>query len=144
MRRLIPSISAVFVLSIVQLAAADVKPTDGIGPVFRIFAADSSSREGSPKIDLFGRQPLMIVNSAADVRLSTDREAIRFTFTQADARRFADLTRKHADGFLVLQGNQKILEAMKVSSPVTDGILEFTYTDDAAVADYLKKRFRLK
>ena len=40
--------------------------------------------------------------------------------------------------------DEKVLEAMRVTSPVTDGVLEFTYPDDAAVADYLRKRFRLK
>lgn len=124
--------------------AADIKPADGSAPVFLIFAAGSSSAAGSPKIDISGKQPLMVVATAADVRLSKDRKAIRFTFSRNDARRFSDLTRKHANQFLVLQGNGKVLEAMQVSSPVTNGVLEFTYPDDAAVADYLKKRFGLK
>ena len=137
-------IPAICCLTIGVGKAADVKPADGGGPIFQIFAASSSSADGSPKIDIGKKKPLLIVSSAADVRLSKDRKALRFTFTAPDARRFADLTRKYANEFLILQGNGKILEAMQVSSPVTNGILEFTYPDDAAVADYLKKRFRLK
>lgn len=131
------------IVSFSQLVAADLKPA-GNGPVFQIFTTDLSSGSGAPKIDISGKQPVMIVTTAADVRLSKDHKAVRFTFTGSEARRFADLTRKHRNEFLVLQGNGKILEAMQVSSPVTNGILEFTYPDDAAVADYLKRRFRLK
>ena len=123
--------------------AAEMRP-DGGGPVFLIFAAGSSSGAGARKIDITGKKPLLVVTTAADVRLSKDRKAIRFTFNRNDARRFADLTRKHANEFLILQGNGKVLEVMQVSSPVTNGVIEFTYPDDAAVADYLKKRFGLK
>ncbi len=122
---------------------AEMRP-DGNGPVFQIFTTDLSSGGGSPKIDISGKQPIMIVTRAADVRVSKDRKAVRFTFVGGDARRFADLTRKHRNEFLVLQGKGKVLEAMQVTSPVTNGILEFTYPDDAVVADYLKTRFRLK
>ncbi|HJT81991.1 MAG TPA: hypothetical protein VJ719_12405 [Chthoniobacterales bacterium] len=132
------------IVPLVQAIAADVKPADGGGPVFLIFAAGSSSGTGAPTIDLSNKKPLMVVATAADVRLSKDRRAIRFTLNRNDARRFAGLTRKHAREFLVLQGGGKVLEAMQVSSPVTNGVLEFTYPDDAAVADYLKKRFGLK
>ena len=130
-------------LSCAQLIAADMTPA-GNGPVFQIFTTDLASGGGAPKIDISGKQPVMIVTAAADVRVSKDHKAVRFTFTGNEARRFADLTRKHRNEFLILQGNGKVLEAMQVSSPVTNGILEFSYPEDAAVADYLKKRFRLK
>ena len=45
---------------------------------------------------------------------------------------------------LVLEANGRVLEAMKASGPVTNGTLEFVYPEDAAVAYYLKRRFRLK
>src|SRR6266513_2851485 len=123
---------------------ADLKPRDGAAPVFQIFATGSGGGGGSPRIDISGKQPLMVVASVTNVQLSNDRKAVRVTLTRSDARRFADITRKHGKELLILEANGKVLEAMRVTSPVTDGVMEFTYPDDAAVADYLRKRFRLK
>jgi hypothetical protein len=144
MRPLVPLISILFVLSISTGLAADRKPADAAAPVFRVFASESSGGSGAPQINLSGKQPLMVISTVASVQLSTDRKAVRVTLTPSDARRFADITRKHSKDLLILEANGKVLEAMQVSSPVTNGTLEFTYPDDATVADYLKKRFRLK
>ena len=121
---------------------ADLKPSDGGAPVFQIFAASAGG--ASPKIDISGKQPLMVVSAVSDVQLSKDRKAVRLTMTRSDARRFADITRKHAKDLLILESNGKVLEAMRVASPVSDGVLEFEYPGDAAAVDYLRKRFRLK
>jgi hypothetical protein len=123
--------------------AADLKP-DGNAPVFRIFASDSGAGDSKSPINIAGKQPLLIVSRVANVQVSTDPKAVRVTLTGADARRFADITRKHPNGLLVLESDGKVMEAMQVGGTVTNGVLEFTYPDDATVADYLKKRFRLK
>jgi len=123
---------------------ADLKPRDGAAPLFQIFAASSGGGGGAPRIDISGKQPLMVVSAVSNAQLSNDRKAVRVILTRSDARRFADITRRHGKDLLILEGNGKVLEAMRISSPVTDGVLEFTYPDDAAVADYLRKRFRLK
>ena len=135
------AICCTFMFSIVL---ADLKPADGGAPLFQIFAASSGGGGGSPRIDISGKQPLMVVSAVSNVQLSNDRKAVRLILTRSDARRFADITRKHAKELVILEANGKVLEAMRVSSPVTNGVLEFTYPDDAAVADYLRKRFRLK
>ena len=125
------------------VVAAELRPVDGSSPLFRVFVSGSSGGSNAP-IDLAGKQPLLVVSSLANIQLSRDRKALRLTLTAADARRFADITRKHAHNLLILEANGKVLEAMSAASPVTNGILEFTYPDDAPVADYLKRRFRLK
>ena len=86
----------------------------------------------------------MVVSAAANVQLSRDRKAVRIVLTPSDARRFADITRKHVHELLILEADGRVLEAMQVTSPVTNGTLEFSSPDDAAVVDYLRKRFRLK
>ena len=118
--------------------AAEVKPADSNAPVFQIY---SSSGSGTT---ITAKQPLLVISSLANVQMSRDRKAVRIFLTPSDARKFADITRKQVNKLLILQANGRVLEAMQVSSPVTNGILEFTYPDDAAVADYLRKRFRLK
>ena len=123
---------------------ADMKPADSAAPVFRIFAAGSAGVNAESAINLSGKKPLMIVTAVSDVAVSRDRKAVRVILNSADARRFADITRKHPNDLLVLEANGRILEALQASAPVTNGVLEFTYPEDAAVADYLRKRFRLK
>ena len=124
-------------------SAADLRPADG-GPLFRIFAAGSSPGGGAPTINIAGKPPLMIVSTVSDVQVSTDRKAVRLIFSSSDARKFGDITRKHVKDYLVLEANGRVLEVMQVGAPVTNGTLEFIYPEDAVVADYLKKRFRLK
>jgi hypothetical protein len=122
--------------------AAEFKPVDGKAPVFRIFAAPIEG--GKATINLSGKQPLLVVSAVADVALSRDRKAVRIILTPSDAHRFADITRKHGKELLVLEANGTVLEAMRVEKPVTNGMLQFDYPNDAKVADYLRKRFRLK
>jgi len=122
---------------------ADMKPADG-APVFRIFSSAPGGGSADSPINLNGKKPLMIVTAVSDVAVSRDRKAVRVILNSADARRFADITRKHPNDLLVLEANGRVLEAMKASAPVTNGTLEFVYPEDATVADYLRKRFRLK
>src|SRR5205085_3825194 len=109
-------------------------------PVFRIYGSGAAG----PQINIAGKQPLLVITTPANVQLSTDRKAVRLTLNPSDARRFAEITRKHRNEMLVLEANGRVLEAMQVAAPVTNGTIDFTYPDDAAVADYLRKRFRLK
>ncbi len=119
----------------------DLKPSDGGAPVFQIFAG-SAGKGG--KIDISGRQPLLVVSAVSNIQESKDRKAVRLTMTRSDAHRFADITRQHVNNLLILESNGKVLEAMRVTSPVTDGVLAFESPDDTAMVDYLRKRFRLK
>jgi len=124
-------------------AAADLKPADGGAPVFRIFAG-SGAGSASSAINIAGKQPLLVVSAVKDAQLSRDHKAVRITLNFSDTRKFADITRKHPNELLILEANGRVLEAMKVGGPVTNGILEFAIPDDANVVDYLRKRFRLK
>ena len=143
-RALALAILGISVFAFDLAALADMKPADKGGPVFRIFAAGMNGVSADSPINLNGKKPLMIVTAVSDVAVSRDHKAVRVILSSADARRFADITRKHPNDLLVLESNGRILEAMQVRASVTNGTLEFTYPEDAVVADYLKKRFRLK
>jgi hypothetical protein len=121
---------------------ADIKPADSKAPIFRIFS--STGKGDGDHLTVTAKQPLLVISSVADVQLSTDRKAVRIVLTSSDAKKFADITRKYNQDLLLLEGNGKILEAMRVSSPVQKGVLEFSRPDDDAVVDYLRQRFRLK
>src|SRR3954470_2465742 len=98
-----------FLVSVLCFAALGhapaLKPADGAGAVFRLFAADAAGGGGTPRITIAGKQPLLVVNSVANIQQSTDRKAIRLTLNRADARRFADITRKHSQDLLILEAN---------------------------------------
>ncbi|HEY4282733.1 MAG TPA: hypothetical protein VGM62_06665 [Chthoniobacterales bacterium] len=129
---------------LVDRATAASKPADGGAPIFRIFASGSVKGGTSSPINISNKFPLMVVSTGAKVQLSQDRKAVRVVLTPSDARKFADITRRHVHEILILEANGRVLEAMQVTSPVTNGTLEFSYPDDAAVVDYLRKRFHLK
>jgi hypothetical protein len=146
--RIVRSLFSLFCAACILLAsgtfAASPKAANDGTPVFRVFGSGSAGTGGAPQISIAAKQPLMVISTPANVQLSTDRKAVRLTLNSSDARRFAEITRKHRNELLILETNGRVLEAMQVGAPVTNGRLDFSYPDDAAVADYLRKRFRLK
>jgi hypothetical protein len=60
-----------------------------------------------------------------------------------DAQKFAAITRKYTQGLLLLETENRDLDAIYVTAPITDGVLGFKYSDEAAVAEYLRRRFRV-
>jgi hypothetical protein len=60
-----------------------------------------------------------------------------------DARKFAALTRNYNQGLLLLEAQGRILEVMQITAPITDGVIGFKYPDQADVAEYLRRRFRI-
>jgi hypothetical protein len=122
--------------------SADIRPADSAAPIFRVFSSSGSNTGG--RLTVTAKQPLLVVTSLADIQLSTDHKGVRIVLNSFDARRFGDITRKYKQDLLLLEANGHILEAMRVSSPVQNGVLEFSQPDDDVVVDYLRKRFRLK
>ena len=60
-----------------------------------------------------------------------------------DAQKLAAITRKYTQGLLLLETENRVLDAMCVTAPITDGIIVFKYPDEATVAEYLRRRFRV-
>jgi hypothetical protein len=63
--------------------------------------------------------------------------------TEKDRKIFAALTHKYNHGLLLLEAPGGVLEAIQVTQPLDNGALEFSYPDDAAMAQYLRRRFKL-
>lgn len=125
---------------------AEIKPADSKTPLFRIFAAISMKPPGRgvPAGFTFDHEhPLLVVRSVGDLRLARDRKGVLITLTPVDAQEFAAITRKHTQGLLLLEAQGRVLEAMQITAPVTDGIIAFKYPDDAIAAEYLRRRFRV-
>jgi hypothetical protein len=126
--------------------AAEIKPANPGTPLFQIFApipmksADRAAPEG---FTFDAKHPLLVVRSVSDVRLARDRKGVMIVLTRRDAREFAAITHKYNGGLLLLEAEGRVLEAMQVTAPVTDGVIAFKHPDDDAAAEYLRRRFRL-
>ncbi len=127
--------------------AAEIKPVDAGTPLFRIFQAlpgkAAQDNTKGPEVTLDDKHPLLVVWSVRDVRLASDRKGVLLTLIEKDRKIFAALTHKYNQGLLLLEGQGNILEAFQITEPLENGVLEFRYPDDAAVAQYLRRRFKL-
>lgn len=123
-------------------AAADIRPIDPGTPVFRIFLP-APMKGDSSRLTFDNAHPLLVVSAVRDLRLADDHKGVQITLTDDDARAFAILTRKYKGNDLLLESKGRVLEALHVTAPSTNGVMSFKYPDDAAVADYLRKRFRI-
>lgn len=125
---------------------AEIKPADPGKPLFRIFAAipmkagDNAAANG---FTFNGNRPLLVVRSVSDLRLAGDRKGVMIVLTPTDAQKFGSITRAYNRGLLLVEAQGRVLQAMQVTAPVTDGAIAFNYPDDAAAAEYLRRRFRI-
>lgn len=126
----------------VAFGAADIAPADPATPVFRIFAPVPMKGDQS-QLTFDEAQPLLVIRGVRDLRLANDRKGVQITLNAQDARTFAILTRKYRGNVLLLESKGRVLEALQITAPVDNGLISFKYPDDAAVAEYLRKRFRI-
>jgi hypothetical protein len=137
---------AVFAVTLLPASApgADVKPHDTSKPLFRVLAPTKieQSTKG-PILTVGGERPLLVVRSVRDLSLGRDGKSVLITLQPNDAKVFASATQKYNHGLLVLEGDGRVLQAMYVAAPVLNGVMSFKYPDEAAVAEYLRRRFHI-
>jgi len=144
-----PSTFCGFVTCLILSAAAhgaDVTPADTTAPLFRIFAAipmkpaDSAVRT---QLTFDAKHPLLVVRSVSDLRLARDQKGVLITLRPADTKKFAEITRKYSQGLRFLEANGRMLEALDITAPIVNGIIGFKHPEEAEVAEYLRRRFRI-
>jgi hypothetical protein len=130
-----------------SVVAADIKPADSSKPLFRILkfkTMHEAQRKGDEaKGEVDDKHPLLVVWKLFDVRLAHDYKGVQIVLTRDDARAFADITRGRLRYLLFDTGEPRSLEVLQIAAPVTDGVIDFKYPEDAAQAEYLRRRFRL-
>jgi hypothetical protein len=137
---------AVFAVILLATPApgADVKPHDTSKPLFRVLAPTKVEQSAKgPVLTVGGEHPLLVVWSVRDLSLGRDGKSVLITLQPNDAKLFAAATQKYNHGLLVLEGDGRVLQAMYVTNPVLNGVMSFKHPDDAAVAEYLRRRFRI-
>jgi hypothetical protein len=137
---------AVFAVILLATPApgADVRPHDTSKPLFRVLAPTKVEQSAKgPVLTVGGEHPLLVVWSVRDLSLGRDGKSVLITLQPNDAKLFAAATQKYNHGLLVLEGDGRVLQAMYVTNPVLNGVMSFKHPDDAAVAEYLRRRFRI-
>ena len=137
-------VAAVTVGSALVSPAADIKPADTSKPLFRIFAPskiEPGAKRSLATVD--DEHPLLVVWSVSDLILARDGKGVLITLHPKDAKVFAAATQKYNHGILFFEGDGRILEGMHITAPITDGIIGFKHPDEADVAEYLRRRFRI-
>jgi hypothetical protein len=61
--------------------------------------------------------------------------------TPKDAKQFAAITSRYC--CLVFEGDDQPLEVLHITAPIVDGIIGFKHPQEAAVAEYLRRRLRI-
>jgi hypothetical protein len=125
---------------------ADIMPADTSRPLFRIFASIPMKPAGSAsrtQLTFDDKHPLLVVRSVSDLRLARDQKGVLITLTPADTKKFAEITRKYSQGLLLLEANGRMLEALDITAPIVNGIIGFKHPEEAEVAEYLRRRFRI-
>ena len=136
------SFLAALLVVVTSAAAADVKPADTSKPLFRILKFKTLQSGDRPKGEVDDEHPLLIVWALRDVRLARDDKGVLITLIPKDTKTFAAITRKY--GYLVFDaGEGRPIEVLHITAPITDGVIGFKPPEDAAAAEYLRRRLRL-
>ncbi len=139
-------LACALLLAASSVFASDLKPTDPGTPLFRIFQSlprGVEQKRGPPQITFDPKRPLLVVWSVQDLKLGPDRKSVLLVLTEKDRKSFAELSHKYNQSLLLLEAQGNILEAIQIRQPLENGAIEFKYPDDAPVAQYLRRRFKL-
>jgi hypothetical protein len=135
------SLLVLFLTAVGLAAGAEIRPADARKPLFRILKFQTLHGGDHPQ-GTIDDKPLLVVWAVSDLRLASDNKGVLITLTPKDTKTFAAVTRKF--GYLVLDaGEGRPIEVMHITAPIIDGIIGFKHPDEAAAAEYLRRRFRL-
>ena len=127
---------------VASVTATDIKSADTRKPLFRILKFQTLRGGDHPQGTADDEHPLLVVWALRDVRLANDDKGVLITLTPKDTKTFAAITRKY--GYLIFDaGEGRPIEVLHITAPITDGIIGFKHPDEAAAAEYLRRRLRL-
>ena len=126
----------------VAFGAAEITPDNPAVPLFRVFIG-IPPQGGGKGMTFDEKRPLLTVRAVRELGLGRDDKSVQVTLTPDDARDLGLLTRKYDKGFLLLEAQGRVLTALHITKPIQNGVLGFKHPQDAVVAEYLRKRFRI-
>jgi hypothetical protein len=126
--------------------SAGPMPTNPTTPVFRIFApvpVKGGANSAPDQLTFDDKHPLLVVRSVTDVVLGRDNKSVAIRLNPVDAKKFADISTAYKGRLLLLEGNGQVLSVLQITAPNINGLLGFKHPEEGAVAQYLRRRFRL-
>jgi hypothetical protein len=131
--------------SIVSVCAAELKPSDPSTPLLKIYEpkfTSAGSRTERAKAELV-LPPLLIISSVRDLILAKDNKSVMLGLTEVDTKKFAEMTRRFDQKYLVVAATDDTMEVIHITAPIEDGYISFKHPEAAAMAEYLRQRFHL-
>ncbi len=120
----------------------ELKAADSQGPLFQVFEGTLKNTD-KPSFAIDSTKPLLVVSTLRDLVLGQDNKGVLFRLNIADSKTFFELTRKFRGKVLFLVCADTVIEGMRITAPIEDGYIAFKYPESAAIAEYLRKRFRI-
>jgi hypothetical protein len=145
LRRLLWSATATATFAAV-VHAAGLKPINPTMPIFRIFAPVPAKAQTSSQPDQLSfddRHPLLVVRSVTDVVLGRDNKSVAIRLNPTDAKKFGEITTAYKGRLLLFEANGQVLSALQIIAPNGNGLIGFKHPEEEAIAQYLRRRFRL-
>jgi len=135
----------IYLVSTFNTNAVEIKPSDPKIALFQVFAPVpmESNRPGIPKMTFNDEDPLLTVLGVRKLLLAADNKGVLVALNERDTIAFSEITKKFNDKILIIKATDSVMEAIHITAPIEDGYIEFKHPQSAAVAEYLRKRFRV-
>jgi hypothetical protein len=139
MKTILPPLTALFLL--VSTATGEIRPKEQGKPLFQVF--ELIQKRSGPNVRFDAQRPLLTVFTLRDIKLGRDKKSVGLALNDKDTRIFAALTRKFTGRLLLLRASDRAVQALEVKAPVQDGSIQFDHPQEAAMAEYFRRRFKM-
>ena len=134
--------------SVLAATLGDLKPRDSSAPTLQYFApvqiAPRPGHEDAPNLTFNQRKPLLTITSVRQLIPSRDGRGVTIILNEKDRQRFAELTRQFKGRMLICVAASDVISVGVVTSPIENGMIEFSDARDTGhIAKYLRRRFRM-
>jgi preprotein translocase subunit SecD len=139
-------VALTILLSALGATLADLKPSDSSAPILQYFAAvqipPTRGHEDAPNFTFDQRKPLLTITSVRQLTPTRYGRGVTVVLNEKDRQRYADLTRRFRGRLLICVAASNVISVGVVTSPIENGILEFSDAQGTGdVAKYLRRRF---
>ena len=139
-------VALIIFLSALAVAVGDLKPSDSSAPILQYFApiqiAPRPGHEDAPNLTFDQRKPLLSITSVRQLFVHRDGNGITILLNEKDRKRYAELTRQYKGRQLICVAAADVISVGTVTSPMENGMIEFSDARDTEhIAKYLRRRF---
>ena len=132
--------------SVLAAALADLRPSGSAAPILQYFApiqiAPRPGHEDAPNFTFDQRKPLLTITSVRQLLVHRDGRGVTIVLNEKDRQRYAEITRQFRGRLLICVAASNVISVGVVTSPIENGMIEFSDARDTGhIAKYLRRRF---